>query len=358
MSSDTTKLNTDYVNRAIERRESTELRVMNNKNETRKISEKEVDNTLNKFINETEIQEKFDKSCQTTKELILPMLDQELRRRKAYGITENDEMFDLLNNINDSFDVKPESHRELIKNTSNFVRLQNYIIPEVKLSSTKLQEGTENSKLVHSYTLPGIKSIDVKNKKINKSYKIRQSFKQLVPKKLFKDFRKYSESSLSISSSIETDDFSNSNESFESIDKDLESNYSKELNKVKKNPFLTKITEVVEEKISNQSFIDDHDENENLLSKSNNQASQLEYDSSISSSFSNLNLNDFYNLDKIDSNFNLIIEENSFNSADIENDFMFTLDKEDESMEKFKKILTRDKNLILNWDYVQSSDYL
>ncbi len=51
----------------------------------------------------------YDRSCQTTQELLLPMLDKELRRRKAYGVSKYDDcdpMNKILNNINDTFDEK------------------------------------------------------------------------------------------------------------------------------------------------------------------------------------------------------------------------------------------------------------
>lgn len=42
----------------------------------------------------------------------------------------------------------------------------------------------------------------------------------------------------------------------------------------------------------------------------------------------------------------------------IDNDFLKKMQKEDESLEEFKEIFLKKQNLVVNWDYVQSSDYL
>ena len=47
-------------------------------------------------------------------------------------------------------------------------------------------------------------------------------------------------------------------------------------------------------------------------------------------------------------------QENSF----IENEFIFDMKKEDQSIEELKKVFIQNKNLTLTWDFVQSSDFL
>ena len=50
--------------------------------------------------------------------------------------------------------------------------------------------------------------------------------------------------------------------------------------------------------------------------------------------------------------------ERSINLTDIENDYLDKMNKEDGSLEDFKQVFIKNQNLIVNWDYVQSSDYL
>lgn len=45
-------------------------------------------------------------------------------------------------------------------------------------------------------------------------------------------------------------------------------------------------------------------------------------------------------------------------TTDCDSEFTKKMEKEDKSLEDFNKIINQNKNLVLNWDYVQSSDYL
>lgn len=44
--------------------------------------------------------------------------------------------------------------------------------------------------------------------------------------------------------------------------------------------------------------------------------------------------------------------------SDCESEFTLKMGQEDESLEDFKQLFTKNQNLVVNWDYVQSSDYL
>ncbi len=351
--SNLSKINSDG-NYSITKNQSIELKSINLKKE-----EKILNSIGSKISNKSECLDKNEKSCQTSKDLMLPIFDQELRRRKAYGITESDQMFDILNDINDSFDIKPDKvNRQINRTTSLFdkqLKSPNHKIEQDGEKYSQFGDNNEKSK-----TSPRNQSM-----KMNTPSRITKSFKEfMVQKKLIKELRKSSDTSSNgsyslfehvenISDELKADDIINQKSVNTNICKDNTNISPENFNTIQSQ--LSKINESIEDKISNQSS-SANDENEKLINKGKNQ--NLQNDSSVSSSLSNLNINDFYNLDKLDSNCNLIIEENSYNLSDIENEFMFTLDEEDENLEKFKKIFTRDKNLILNWDYVQSSDYL
>ena len=301
---------------------------------------------------------------------MLQIFEQEIRRRKAYGITESDQMFDILNNINDSFDLTPEVSRQINRGSSIFAKIQNHLIDPEGEKYSKFEDNNESNKY-------SPRSPTMKNNKMNTPSRIRKSFKEfMIQKKILKDLSKNSDYSSNASKNDSDEIFgsiknnseeskvdnstnsilsNNAEASEDRISNSMSSENDEQLKRIHSQ--LSKIIESVEDKMSNKSLLT-NEENERLLNQENNQNISLECDSSISSSLSNLITNDFYNIEKLDNNFNLIIEETSYNSSDIENEFMFTLDKEDESLEKFKKIFTRDKNLILNWDYAQSSDYL
>lgn len=51
------------------------------------------------------------------------------------------------------------------------------------------------------------------------------------------------------------------------------------------------------------------------------------------------------------------ITKNVVNS-DCDSEFTIKMELEDKSLEDFKRVINQNKNLVLNWDYVQSSDYL
>jgi hypothetical protein len=340
--SNLSKINSEG-NYSITKHQSIELKSINLKKEEKTLNPKG-----SKISNKSECRDKNEKSCQTSKDLMLPMFDQELRRRKAYGITESDQMFDILNNINDSFDIKPDKvNRQINRTTSLFdkqLKSPNHIIEHDGEKYSQFCNNNENSK-----TSPRNQSM-----KMNTPSRITKSFKEfMVQKKLIKELRKSSDISSNgsyslfepienISDELKAEDIINQKSTNTNICKDNTNTSPENFNTIQRS--LSKINESFEDKISNQNS-SANDENEKLIYKEKNQNPLIENDSSVSSSLSNLNIN-------------LIIEENSYNLTDIENEFMFTLDEEDENLEKFKKIFTRDKNLILNWDYVQSSDYL
>lgn len=45
-------------------------------------------------------------------------------------------------------------------------------------------------------------------------------------------------------------------------------------------------------------------------------------------------------------------------ASDCDSEFTVKMELEDKSLEDFNRIINQNKNLVLNWDYVQSSDYL
>lgn len=69
--------------------------------------------------------------------------------------------------------------------------------------------------------------------------------------------------------------------------------------------------------------------------------------------------NNFLNYSKTN---NLTINAATTNTngaaSDCESEFTIKMELEDKSLEDFKRVITQNKNIILNWDYVQSSDYL
>lgn len=44
--------------------------------------------------------------------------------------------------------------------------------------------------------------------------------------------------------------------------------------------------------------------------------------------------------------------------SDCDSEFTIKMELEDKSLEDFNRVINQNKNLVLNWDYVQSSDYL
>lgn len=49
---------------------------------------------------------------------------------------------------------------------------------------------------------------------------------------------------------------------------------------------------------------------------------------------------------------------NNNQSSDCDSEFTLRMGQEDESLEEFKRIFVKNQNLVVNWDYVQTSDYL
>ena len=77
------------------------------------------------------------------------------------------------------------------------------------------------------------------------------------------------------------------------------------------------------------------------------------------SMYSDEDINEKIELKRLDDDF----EKNSFSArkgsdSECEKEFTNKMIQEDESLENFKKILIPNNNMVVNWDYVQSSDYL
>ena len=302
------------------------------------IKKKSLNSLVKNLVNESASMNKFEKSTQTTQDLLIPMFIRELKRRKAYGISlfdESDSMGSMLENINDKFEENSNlpPTRHFNRSLSVFGKFQTYLIPnrnEFKLLNSTLefpnllQKKSSKNKNSHSTSIP---CDDYNPKTKLGSIKSRIKMNTIIKDKEDKTDLKQTDSLDSFQRNAEVVDVN-----------------EKSTTEVKKSlQILSEIEEQVETS---------EDKNEDSTHFVTNQSLQaFDNESSVSSSLSNLYTNDAYKSN------NIIIKDHNSTTSDIESNFMLNLDQEDEDLEKFKNILLRE-NLVLNWDYAQSSDYL
>lgn len=341
-----------------------------------KISIGVTDKNLDSFDTYSSIYQITDRSCQTSLDLLEPFVERALKKRNIKETSslvdekelikeENKDALDLTKTASDRnlkieafgnlFAQKPSS--KMNKNLSPLNQISLKVLSDDKKTSTttidkKIIEDEEKNKIgeLSGFTKRSKSSI------FTRSLKYFNNGKKAINRNFSAREMKIRETEIILNGDIKTDppvvDFNNNNI---------------ELNKKSLKFSIDEHSELSESENQNidEAKAEQADTEQNSSPTKYQKASNLSNFRKMSKSLS-LNQKLFKNqvdtieMDSPTSTTNQIENESdrSINLTDIENEYLDKMNKEDGSLEDFKQVFIRNQNLIVNWDYVQSSDYL
>jgi hypothetical protein len=344
-----------------------------------KISIGVTDKNLDSFDTYSSIYQITDRSCQTSLDLLEPFVERALKKRNIKETSslvdekelikeENKDALDLTKTASDRnlkieafgnlFAQKPSSITN--KNLSPLNQISLKVLSDDKKTSTntidkKFIEDEEKNKIgeLSAFTKRSKSSI------FTRSLKYLNNSKKAINRNFSAREMKIRETEIILNGDIKTDppvlDFNNNN-------KNIDNNNKKSLH--------FSIDEHIELSESENPNIDEAkaEQADTEQSSSPTKHQKASNSSNFRRMSKSLSLNqklfknqvDTIEMDSPTSTTNQIENESdrSINLTDIENEYLDKMNKEDGSLEDFKQVFIRNQNLIVNWDYVQSSDYL